>query len=102
MEDFTPQSEREIPIKNVEDLQTPDRKFGFSILLVASTRAGKTSLLNFLYEKHFKKHITSVMSNSLNSDAYDHIKQFAVLSDLYHPELLKDMYTINHSTENRY
>ena len=102
MEDFTPQSAREIPIRNVEDLQTPDRKFGFSILLVASTRAGKTSLLNFLYEKHFKKHITTVMSNSLNSDAYDHIKQFAVLSDLYHPELLKDMYAINHSTSNKY
>jgi hypothetical protein len=93
---------RKIPVKNIEELQVPDPKFGFSILLCASTRAGKTSMLNFLYEKHFKKHITTVMSNSLNSDAYDHIKQYCILSDLYHPEMLKEMYTINHSTENNY
>lgn len=102
MEDFSPQSAREIPIKNVEDLQTPDRKFGFSILLVASTRAGKTSMLNFLYDRHFKKHICTIMSNSLNSDAYDYIKHKAVLSDLYHPEMLKEMYQINHATDNHY
>jgi hypothetical protein len=42
------------------------------------------------------------MSNSLNSDAYDFVKQYAVLSDLYHPELLKEMYAINHSTGNEY
>ena len=99
--DFTVDTKK-IPIKNIEMLQTPTNEFGFSILLCASTRAGKTSLLNFLYDRHFKKHITTVMSNSLNSDAYDYIKQFAVLSDLYHPELLKEMYQINHQTKNHY
>lgn len=91
-----------IPIKNIEDLQVPDGKFGFSILLCGSTRSGKTTMMNFLYQKHFKKHITTVMSNSLNSDAYDFIKQSAILSDLYHPEMLKEMYQINHATENHY
>jgi hypothetical protein len=91
-----------IPIKNIECLEVPDRKFGFSILLCASTRAGKTSLMNFLYDKHFKKHLTTVMSNSLNSDAYDYVKRYAVLSDLYHPEMLADMYAINHGTQNHY
>jgi hypothetical protein len=80
----------------------PDGKFGFSILLCASTRAGKTSMLNHLYSKYFRKHITTVMSNSLNSDAYDYVKRYCILSDLYHPELLKDMYHINHATENHY
>ena len=91
-----------IPIKNIDDLQTPDNKFGFSILLCASTRAGKTTMLNYLYDSHFRKHITTVMSNSLNSDAYDYIKQYCVLTDLYHPELLKEMYQINHNTGNHY
>lgn len=91
-----------IPIKNIEDLQVPDGKFGFSILLCGSTRSGKTTMMNFLYNRHFKKHITTVMSNSLNSDAYDYIKQSAILSDLYHPEMLKEMYQINHATENHY
>jgi hypothetical protein len=95
--------ETNIPLKNIEDLKTPtDGRFGFSVLLCASTRAGKTAMMNFLYDKHFKKHITTVMSNSLNSDAYDFIKKSAILSDMYHPEMLKEMYTINHETENHY
>ena len=91
-----------IPLKNIEDLNVPDGKFGKSFLLCGSTRSGKTTMLNFLYEKYFKKHVTTVMSNSLNSDAYDHIKKHCVLSDLYHPEMLKEMYQINHSTNNHY
>jgi len=91
-----------LPLKNVEELSVPDDKFGFSILLCASTRAGKTSMMNHLYNKYFKKHITTVMSNSLQSDAYDFVKHTAILSDLYHPEMLKSMYQINHSTKNHY
>jgi hypothetical protein len=91
-----------IPIKNIDDLQVPDRKFGMSMLLCASTRAGKTTMLNYLYDSHFRKHITTVMSNSLNSDAYDYIKRYCILTDLYHPEMLKEMYQINHSTSNHY
>ena len=93
----------DIPIRNVETLQTPENdKFGFTIALIASTRAGKTSLMNHLYNKYFRKHLTTVMSNSLQSDAYDYVKHSAVLSDLYHPEMLKAMYTINHATKNHY
>jgi hypothetical protein len=91
-----------IPLKNIEELIVPDGKFGKSFLLCGSTRSGKTTMMNFLYEKHFKKHATVLMSNSLTSDAYDYIKKHCVLSDLYHPELLKEMYTINHSTGNNY
>jgi hypothetical protein len=93
----------DIPLKNIEMLQFPDDKFGCSFLLCASTRAGKTSMLNHLYDKYFKKHCVAVMSNSLNSDAYDYIKKsYVALSDLYHPEVLKDMYKINHATKNHY
>lgn len=92
----------DIPIKNVEELQFPDEKFGCSFLLCGSTRSGKTSMMNHLYHKYFKKHITAVMSNSLQSDAYDLIKHKCVLSDLYHPEIIKTMYQINHATDNHY
>jgi septin family protein len=80
---------------NIEELIVPDGKFGFSFLLCGSTRSGKTSMMNYLYQKYFKKHATIIMSNSLNSDAYDAIKKQCVLSDLYHGEVLKDMYQIN-------
>ena len=91
-----------IPIRNLDTLKVPDSKFGFSILLCGSTRSGKTTMMNFLYDRHFKRHITTVMSNSLNSDAYDYIKHKCILTDFYHPEMLKEMYTINHQTDNHY
>ena len=91
-----------IPVRNIDELEVPDGKFGFSVLLCGSTRSGKTSMMNYIYDKHFRKHVTTVMSNSLNSDAYDFIKKYCVLTDLYHPEMLKEMYKINHSTQNHY
>ena len=91
-----------IPVRNIDELEVPDGKFGFSVLLCGSTRSGKTSMMNYIYDKHFRKHVTTVMSNSLNSDAYDFIKKYCVLTDLYHPEMLKEMYKINHSTSNHY
>jgi hypothetical protein len=97
-----PDNNTMIPLVNIDELEVPDGKFGFSILLCASTRAGKTSMMNYLFDSHFKKHITTIMSNSLQSDAYDHVKRFCILSDLYHGEMLKEMYQINHATENHY
>lgn len=91
-----------IPLMNIDELIVPDGKFGRSFLLCGSTRSGKTTMMNYLFEKHFKKHITTIMSNSLNSDAYDHVKKYCILTDLYHGELLKDMYRINHATSNHY
>jgi hypothetical protein len=42
------------------------------------------------------------MSNSLNSDAYDMLKKHCATSDFYFPEILKEMYKINHETKNHY
>ena len=99
---YDAQGNRVIEVRNIEDLDVPDDKFGCSFLLCGSTRSGKTTLMNFIYNKWFRRHITVLMSNSLNSDAYDFVKRTAVLSDLYHPEILKEMYSINHSTGNHY
>lgn len=91
-----------LPLANIDTLQVPDMKFGCSFLLLGSTRSGKSTLVNYLYQKYFTKHITTLMSNSLQSDAYKFIKKKCVTSDLYHPEILKEMYQINHETENHY
>ena len=91
-----------IPVLNLGSLELPNGKFGTSFICVGSTRSGKTCLLNYLFQKHFRNHISVLMSNSLNSDAYDFIKKQCVTSDFYHPEVLKDMYKINHETNNHY
>ena len=91
-----------IPLQNIDTLQVPDMKFGMSILLLGSTRSGKSTLINYLYKKYFTKHLSVLMSNSLQSDAYSYLVKKCVTSDLYHPEVLKEMYLINHATENHY
>jgi len=92
----------QIPVLNLASLELPDPKFGCSFIMCGSTRSGKTTLLNYLYKKHFSKHISVLMSNSLNSDAYDMLKKHCVSADFYFPEVLKDMYKINHETKNHY
>ena len=92
----------QIPVLNCASIELPDNKFGCSMIFVGSTRSGKTTLLNYLFKKHFENHISVLMSNSLNSDAYKYLKKQCVTSDWYHPEVLKDMYKINHATKNHY
>lgn len=91
-----------IPVLNIGAIELPDPKFGVSFVLCGSTRSGKTTILNYLYKTHFKNHISVLMSNSLNSDAYDMLKKTCATSDFYHPEILKEMYKINHATKNHY
>ena len=92
----------QIPVLNLASLELPDPKFGCSFIMCGSTRSGKTTLLNYLYKRHFKNHVSVLMSNSLNSDAYDMLKKHCVHGDFYFPEVLKDMYKINHETKNHY
>jgi hypothetical protein len=92
----------QIPVLNSASIEIPDTKFGCSMIFVGSTRSGKTTLMNYLFKRHFESYISVLMSNSLNSDAYKYLKKQCVTSDWYHPEILKDMYKINHSTKNNY
>jgi hypothetical protein len=59
--------------------------------------------MNYLFKKFFSgDYISTLMSNSLQSDAYNYVKKYCVTSDHYHPEVLKDCYKINHETKNKY
>lgn len=93
---------RGIPEKNINSLEFPPDKFGCSIVMYGATRSGKTTLLNYLYDKHFKDYISILMSNSLQSDAYKRLKKSCVTSDMFHSEILKDAYKINHESKNHY
>jgi len=91
-----------IPVLNIGMIELPDDKFGCSIIMCGSTRSGKTTMLNYLFKKLFTQHISILMSNSLQSDAYKMLKKECITSDFYHPELLKELYKINHETKNHY
>jgi hypothetical protein len=92
----------DIPVLNAGALEMPDPKFGVSLLFLGSTRSGKTTLMNYFFKRHFQNHISILMSNSLNSDAYDYLKKRCLTSDYYFPEIIKECYKINHGTKNHY
>ena len=96
------QKGRELPLRNIQSLELPDDKFGCSIVLIGSTRSGKTTILNYLYKEHFKDYLSCLFTNSMNSGSYKMIQKSAVTSDMFHAEVLKDAYLINHSTKNHY
>jgi len=91
-----------LPLRNISTLEIPPDKFGCSIVMYGSTRSGKTCMLNYLYQKLFKDYISILMSNSLQSDAYKLLKKGCITSDMYHEEMLKTMYKINHTLNNHY
>jgi hypothetical protein len=93
---------REIPFRNINTLEIPPDKFGCSIVLYGATRSGKTTILNYLYDKLFKDYISVLMSNSLQSGSYKRLMKTCVTSDMFHQEILKYMYRINHELKNHY
>jgi hypothetical protein len=90
-----------IPFRDFE-LKLPDNKFGCSIMMVASTRAGKTTLVNHIYEEYFKDYITCLHTNSIQSDIYKEMKKGTIACPTYMPELIKDTAKINKGTNNKY
>jgi hypothetical protein len=83
-------------------LNLPDNKFGCSIMLIASTRAGKTTMLNHIFETYFKDCITAVHTNSLQSDIYKEMKKHTIACPMYLPQIIKDCYKINKACNNKY
>jgi hypothetical protein len=83
-------------------LNLPDDKFGVSFLLLGSGRAGKSTLMNHIYETYFKEHITILHTNSLQSEIYKPLKKKAITLSSYYPEMINDTYKINKETNNKY
>ena len=88
--------------QDIESLKLPDRKSGVSMLLMGSTRAGKTTMLNYIYENVFKHYITILHTASAHNDVYNKMKKSVACASQYHPELISETYRINKKTDNNY
>lgn len=86
------------------ELHLPDTATGgASVLMIGSTRCGKTTALKYILKKYFQDHIGVVFSESARSPAYSDMKNKNLpLSSAWVPELIKDMYKINKDTKNHY
>ena len=83
------------------DLKLPTNG-GVSIALIGASRSGKTTLLKYLYKTYFKKHITTMFSMNPQAEIYKDIGTKVLVSDKYHPELLKEAHQINTLCDNKY
>ena len=81
---------------------------GQSIMMIGSTRSGKSTALNYLMEHFYmpkeNKFVNILFSNSLQAPTYDEFrnKKNIVTSDLYQGQLINECYQINKNTKNHY
>lgn len=73
---------------------------GMSILMVGSTRSGKTTILKHLLRKFFDKHIGVLMSPNIHAPVYTGFD--LPQSSEYLPVVINEMYKINKETKNHY
>lgn len=85
-----------------------DDKSGLSVLMIGSTRSGKSTALNWMLENYYypkeNKYINILFSNSYQAEIYDEFKKQknTAGSILYHPKIIKEAYQLNKNTNNKY
>jgi hypothetical protein len=76
---------------------------GCSILMVGSTRSGKSTALKWIMDNYFKKHCGVLFSQSIKAHAYkDFNYPLLAKGCAYVPEIIQDFYKINKETNNHY
>jgi hypothetical protein len=107
------QDQKETLNQKVELTVTPfefelDEVSGLSIMMIGSTRSGKSTALNHIMDNYYmpkeNKFINVLFSNSLQSGVYDQYKdkKNVATSILYQPKVIKECYKINKETKNHY
>jgi hypothetical protein len=84
-------------------MKLPDQETGgITMAMIGSTRSGKTTLLKYMLEKYFEKHLGVLMTPSLHAPVYADVSKSLSKSPEYLPKVIDEMYTINRKCENHY
>jgi len=75
---------------------------GVSFALIGASRSGKTTLMKYLYKKHFTKHISIMCSMNPQADIYKDLSTKVIVSEKFCPEVLKDIHKINSKMGNKF
>ena len=86
----------------IDNLETPDDKFGMSFLLLGQTRSGKSTLMIYLWEHFFKGHICVLHTGSHQSEIYKPLAKGCCVAPFFGKELLVETSRINGETDNHY
>lgn len=75
---------------------------GVSIALIGASRSGKTTMMKHLYNEYFKKCVSMMFSMNPHADIYKDFGPKLLVSDKFHPELLREAHEINKCTDNKF
>lgn len=95
-------TDSDFKLQNIETLKLPPRDSGISFLLCGSTRSGKSTIMNYIYENVFKHYICILHTTSLHSAVYKPLLKSCAVATGYFPELLQETYKINKNTDCQY
>lgn len=77
-----------------------DEGTGNTVLLVASSKAGKTTLQMHLYEKYFTKSIAIMFAHSTQLDIYR--QKNLIVTDKFEPDTIEIMRKLNRVAKNKF
>lgn len=108
----TYEPEYEEPIKNNNnDLEFKkfnlilDYTTGNTILSLGSSKAGKTTLLKYIYNNYFedrKDFISFLFAENAHSKTYDEINKKVIKTHIFYPDVVKKLHKIQRGTKNKY
>lgn len=84
------------------DLEPLPTNGGITIAMIGASRSGKTSVLKYIYNKHFKKHITTFFTQNPHAPIYKDLDEKIIVSDTYYPDLINEAHQINKATDNEF
>jgi hypothetical protein len=93
-----------MPIENKKfDLDLPEPETGgVSIVMVGSTRSGKTTIMKHSLRKFFSDYISILFSPSIHAGTYGDLDKGIIKAPEYIPDVVRECYAINKKTDNKY
>jgi ABC-type branched-subunit amino acid transport system ATPase component len=94
----------------METINIPERPFdlkllpntGSTIAIIGTSKAGKTTLMKYIYKTYFKDFITVMFSLNTHAEIYRDIGKDVILFDHYEPFVFKSAHAINKAHKNKF
>jgi len=99
----------EYPFENDEVTSEPpfyidEKTDTSSTVLVGQSRAGKSVLINYLWNKYFKSHITVLMTPNYQANVYKKMRESprVIIANDFIPNIITIMNKLNQASNNKY
>jgi hypothetical protein len=87
--------------RDISTLNLPENK-AMSFACIGSTRSGKSYAVSYLWDKIFKKHVTTLMTLSSHADIYKPFQKKTAIAEGFKKDMIDEAMYINKNTKNHY